>query len=89
MTQQVVNTEMPYVPDVTGAGYGVMAALCQDDAGKYAVYVGVVPNNYVNDDQYTADKRKHANMVMSRGHKIPHREALRYFPALPANEYRD
>lgn len=91
MTQQVINTEDIGLPDLTGGGARALAVLCQDDIGRYVVYVGIVRLAYVGPDsenEYLEARATAAEAVMARGVKQSHADARRWFPGVPAEKYR-
>jgi hypothetical protein len=79
---KIVNTEAGFAPDMQNTDACVLAVLTQDDAGKYAVYVGVVRND-------PSRRAQHAERVASGGRKLVQWQVARgFFPFLTEEMYR-
>jgi hypothetical protein len=79
---KIVNTEIPGVPCRNG-DWHVLAVLTQDDAGLYAVYVGIV-ERAANDGH----KKVRAEWVAHNGAKLTFEKSKAYFRGIEEKSYR-
>ncbi len=78
---KVINTSQGGIPTLSPeVNAWVTAVLTQDDAGLYAVYVGVTPVSW------NFDRTK--EIVAHRGRKLSWEKAKFFFPDLDEKEYR-
>lgn len=86
----IINTSTTILPQVLLGHNGttfasLMAVLTQDATGLYAVYQAIVDD--LGDDQEL--RQGLAQAVADRGEKLSYRGAIKSFPHLPREEYRD
>jgi|TARA_Y100000296_G_scaffold80796_1_gene106850 hypothetical protein len=85
---ELANVSAPSYPAQKDCNSRLLAALSQDEAGLYAVYVGlVVPGEHFND--YAASGRtKEGEWVIANGAKLSLKDARLHFPGLKEENYR-
>lgn len=90
MATTIANTAFPPIP-----AFGVKAVVCavltKDDTGKYAAYIGIVPQVALSEHADLSDEQSNLNWfwaVAGSGRKLNMSEALDYFNGLDETNYR-
>jgi hypothetical protein len=90
---QYVNSETTILPHLQPHGQGsralLHAVLVRDDAGQYAVYIAIVDEALTERADTMVARTLLGERVAYMGQKQTHKQALRFFPHIRREEYRD